>query len=137
MRGQVSSVISPVTGDLDTRQSTAPATGWFARVLDRAFVWLAVTPTALTMLLVFGLPLAFSLYLSMEGWSADETLFGGKFAGTANYEALLTDPDFIGSLTLTLGYTAVTVLSELAAGTWASHCCSTSICRSSPSSAPH
>jgi len=80
-----SSVVSSVTGGLDARQSTAPATGWFARALDRAFVWLAVTPTALTMLLVFGLPLAFSLYLSTEGWSAYETLFGGKFAGTANY----------------------------------------------------
>ena len=48
------------------------------------FVWLAVSPTVLTMLLVFGLPLAFSLYLSLEGWSADESLFGGRFAGAAN-----------------------------------------------------
>jgi ABC-type sugar transport system permease subunit len=38
-----------------------------ARIFDRAFVWLAVSPTALTMLLVFGLPLLFSLYLSTEG----------------------------------------------------------------------
>lgn len=94
----------------------APATSRLSRALDRMFVWLTVTPTALTMLLVFGLPLAFSLYLSTEGWSADESLFGGKFAGFANYEALLTDPDFIGSLTLTLGYTAVTVLAELLLG---------------------
>ena len=98
------------------RSTPAPATGWLSRALDRMFVWLAVSPTVLTMLVVFGLPLAFSLYLSTEGWSADETLFGGKFAGIDNYAALLTDPDFIGSLTLTLGYTAVTVLAELLLG---------------------
>ena len=46
-----------------------PIAGPFTRWLDRAFVWLAVSPTALTMLLVFGLPLGFSLYLSTEGWS--------------------------------------------------------------------
>jgi multiple sugar transport system permease protein len=90
--------------------------GRFARALDRAFVWLTVTPTTVAMLLVFGLPLAFSLYLSTEGWSPDETLFGGQFAGTDNYQALLTDPVFIGSLTLTLSYTAVTVLAELLLG---------------------
>jgi multiple sugar transport system permease protein len=68
------------------------------------------------MLLVFGLPLGFSLYLSTEGWSPDETLFGGQFAGLANYAALLGDPDFIASLTLTLGYTAITVAAELLLG---------------------
>jgi multiple sugar transport system permease protein len=96
--------------------TSPPAAGRFARWLDRTFVWLAVSPTALTMLLVFGLPLSFSLYLSTEGWSPDETLFGGHFAGLANYADLLTDPDFIASLTLTLGYTAITVAAELLLG---------------------
>lgn len=86
------------------------------RWTDRVFAWLAVGPTAITMLIIFGLPLAFSLYLSMEGWSADETLFGGRFAGGENYVSLLTDPDFIGSLTLTIGYTAFTVAAELMLG---------------------
>src|ERR1700758_1011716 len=111
----VNSSASTITAPAPTTL-TQPTTGRFARAFDRAFVLLAVSPTALTMLLVFGLPLAFSLYLSTEGWSADETLFGGQFAGIDNYEALLTDPAFIGSLTLTLGYTAVTVLSELLMG---------------------
>jgi len=104
------------------RESEVPAqphrpdsgTGW--RWLDRQFPRIAVLPTALTMLAIFGIPLAFSLYLSTEGWSADETLFGGKFAGLANYSVLLTDPDFIASLLLTLGYTAATVAAELALG---------------------
>ena len=114
--GVAPATVTPATDTGEARQSASSRNGWFVRALDRAFVLLAVSPTALTMLLVFGLPLAFSLYLSMEGWSADETLFGGQFAGIDNYQALLTDPAFIGSLTLTLGYTAVTVLAELLLG---------------------
>lgn len=98
------------------RLRQAPPRGLDWRRLDRRFAPLAVTPTAAVMLIVFGLPLAFSLYLSMEGWSADETLFGGRFAGLANYAELLTDPDFIGSLVLTLLYTAVTVGAEVLLG---------------------
>jgi multiple sugar transport system permease protein len=93
-----------------------PGDGLVWRWLDRQFARIAVLPTALTMLAIFGIPLAFSLYLSTEGWSADETLFGGRFAGLANYSILLTDPDFLSSMLLTLGYTAATVAAELALG---------------------
>ena len=86
--------------------------GW----VDRNFPRLAVLPTTLLMLLVFGLPLLFSAWLSLEAWSPDQTLFGGKFAGIANYQDLLTDPEFAGSLILTLEYTAAVVAAELAAG---------------------
>jgi multiple sugar transport system permease protein len=86
------------------------------RWVDRNFPRLAVLPTTLLMLLVFGVPLLFSAWLSLEGWSPDQTLFGGKFAGTANYEDLLTDPEFTGSLILTLEYTAGVVAAELGAG---------------------
>jgi multiple sugar transport system permease protein len=71
--------------------------------VDRNFARLAVLPTTTLMLLVFGIPLLFSAWLSLEGWTPDQTLFGGKFAGTANYEDLLTDPEFTGTLVLTLG----------------------------------
>jgi multiple sugar transport system permease protein len=84
--------------------------------VDRNFPRLAVLPTTLLMLLVFGIPLLFSAWLSLEGWAPDQTLFGGKFAGTANYEDLLTDPEFTSSLLLTLGYTAAVVAAELGAG---------------------
>src|ERR1700761_176877 len=82
--------------------------GW----IDRNFPRLAVLPTTLLMLLVFGLPLLFSAWLSLEAWSPDQTLFGGTFAGTDNYQDLLTDPDFTSSLILTLEYTAAVVAAE-------------------------
>ena len=68
------------------------------------------------MLGVFGLPLLFSCFLSFRGWAPELGLFDGKFVGTANYEDLLTDPDFLGSVRLTVIYTASTVAAELACG---------------------
>lgn len=88
--------------------------GW--RWLDRQSPRLAVLPTAVLMLSVFGLPLLFSLYLSLQGWSIDQSLFAGKFAGTANYEDLLTDPVFLTSLVVTLVYTLAAVAAEMAFG---------------------
>ena len=84
--------------------------------VDRHFARLAVLPTTVLMLLVFGIPLLFSAWLSLEGWSPDQNLFGGKFNGLANYDDLLTDPEFIGSLILTLQYTVVVVTAELGVG---------------------
>ena len=86
------------------------------RWLDRYFIVFAVTPTTLLMLCVFGLPLLFSGFLSFQGWAPELGLFDGKFVGTANYEDLLTDPDFLGSIHLTLIYTASTVAAELVVG---------------------
>ena len=84
--------------------------------LDRQFPRLAVLPTTLLMLVVFGIPLLFSLYLSFQGWEADQAIFAGRFTGLDNYQDLLTDPSFVGSLGITFAYTAATVASELAAG---------------------
>jgi multiple sugar transport system permease protein len=86
--------------------------GW----IDRNFPKLAVLPTTTLMLLVFGIPLLFSAWLSLEGWAPDQTLFGSKYAGAANYQDLLTDPEFTNSLILTLKYTASVVAAELAVG---------------------
>src|SRR5258708_36201982 len=86
------------------------------RWLDRQFIAFAVMPTTLLMLCVFGLPLLFSGFLSFQGWAPELGLFDGKFVGMANYEDLLTDPDFVGSITLTVIYTASTVTAELLCG---------------------
>jgi multiple sugar transport system permease protein len=99
-----------------TAQGISSGTTRTQRWVDRQFVRFAVLPTSVMMLLIFGVPLAFSLYLSFEGWSPEQALFAGKLAGTANYEDLLTDPQFLQSLWVTCIYTAITVSSELAFG---------------------
>ncbi len=83
---------------------------------DRLFAPLAVLPTGLVMLTVFGIPLTFSLYMSFRGWSMDQGLFGGPFVGWENYTDLLTDDRFVQSMLLSLGYTAATVAAELLLG---------------------
>ena len=104
------------SGSVRTARGAGFGTTAMQRWLDRQFVRLAVLPTTAMMLLIFGIPLAFSFYLSFEGWSPEQALFAGKFAGTANYEDLLTDPQFLKSLSVTFIYTATTVATELACG---------------------
>jgi multiple sugar transport system permease protein len=84
--------------------------------LDRAFPAVAVLPTFVVMLCIFGIPLLFSLYLSFTGWALDQALMGGRFVGLANYEDLLNDPAFVGSLGITFGYTAATVAAQMVLG---------------------
>ena len=86
------------------------------RWIDRQFVRFAILPTALLMLGVYGIPLLFSAMLSVQGWAPEQGLFDGTFVGTDNYEDLLTDPDFLNSISVTLLYTAATVSAELLCG---------------------
>jgi multiple sugar transport system permease protein len=95
-----------------TTQGTTSAQRW----LDRQFARIAILPTTAMMVLIFGIPLIFSLYLSFQGWSPDQALFSGTFAGIDNYQDLLTDPQFIKSLSVTCIYTVTTVAAELACG---------------------
>jgi multiple sugar transport system permease protein len=100
----------------DVRRRSGPRRRRGGAWLDQQFTRLAVLPTVVLMAGIFGIPLLFSLYLSFQGWSPDQTLFGGRFAGFANYQDLLTDPQFTGSLGITFFYTAVTVAAELGFG---------------------
>jgi multiple sugar transport system permease protein len=84
--------------------------------LDRAFAAVAVLPTFVVMLCVFGIPLLFSLYLSFTGWAPGEALFGGSFVGLDNYQDLLADPVFLRGLGITFGYTAATVTAQMVLG---------------------
>ena len=87
-----------------------------ARYLNPHFVHAAVLPTFLMMMCVFGLPLAFSLYLSFTGWGLDQPLFAGRFVGLANYDDLLTNSVFKNAVLITLGYTAATVAAQMLLG---------------------
>ena len=87
-----------------------------ADLLDRYFHMTAVAPTVIIMLLVFGVPLLFSFYLSFRGWTATRSLYGGGFVGIENYRLLLTEPAFVASLVLTVIYTIAVVASEMVLG---------------------
>jgi multiple sugar transport system permease protein len=102
--------------EVRTVRQAAGGTTSLQRWFDRQFTRIAVLPTTAMMLLIFGIPLLFSLYLSFEGWAPEQALFAGKFTGTANYEDLLTDPQFLKSLSVTFIYTASTVAAELVCG---------------------
>jgi multiple sugar transport system permease protein len=112
--GGTTTAVRPTT--LRAARGAGFATTGMQRWLDRQFTRIAVLPTTAMMLLIFGVPLAFSFYLSFQGWSPEQALFAGTFAGTANYEDLLTDPQFLKSLSVTFVYTATTVATELACG---------------------
>jgi multiple sugar transport system permease protein len=112
--GGTTTAVRPST--LHAARGAAFGTTAMQRWLDRQFTRLAVLPTSALMAVIFGIPLLFSLYLSFEGWSPEQGLFSGKFTGTANYEDLLTDPQFLKSLSVTFIYTAITVATELAGG---------------------
>jgi multiple sugar transport system permease protein len=103
-------------GGRASASSAEPGRNRMSRWLDRQFVMVTTIPTTAVMLAVFGVPLLVSLYLSLEGWNANQTLFGGRFVGVENYRDLLTDPDFINSLLLTLEYTIVVVAAEMVLG---------------------
>ena len=103
-------------GELRSLRRVGVPTSGTQRWLDRQFSRLAVLPTSAMMLLIFGIPLVFSLYISFEGWSPDQALFAGSFVGGANYQDLVTDPQFLASLSVTCIYTAITVATELALG---------------------
>ena len=101
---------------LGVRRARRGARGWRGFSLDRAFTAIAVLPTFAVMLCIFGIPLLFSLYLSFTGWALDQALMGGRFVGLTNYEDLLNDPAFVGSLGITFGYTAAAVSTQMTLG---------------------
>ena len=85
-------------------------------MLDRYFTRMAILPTFVVMLGIFGMPLAFSFYLSLTGYAQEQGLFSGGYVGLENYQDLLSDPVFTGSIAITLVYTAAAVAAEMGLG---------------------
>src|SRR5260370_41879177 len=96
----------------------SPGAAWRRRgiVLDRYFTRVAILPTFVVMLGVFGMPLAFSFYLSFTGYAQGQGLFSGGYVGLENYQDLLSDPVFTGSIAITLLHTAAPVAAEMVLG---------------------
>jgi len=85
-------------------------------LLDRCFACVAILPTFALMVGVFGMPLAFSFYLSFTGYAQGRGLFSGGYVGLENYQDLLSDPVFTGSIAITLLYTTAAVAAEMILG---------------------
>jgi multiple sugar transport system permease protein len=68
------------------------------------------------MMIVFGIPLLFSLFLSTQGWNIHDGMSSGRFVGSDNFSDLVNDIRFLRSAILTIGYTAATVAMELLFG---------------------
>ncbi len=76
---------------------------------------LLTAPALLAMALVMGFPLLYLIYMSLHRWS----LVGfapPAFVGARNFEALIDDPRFTGSLWRTLYFTALGVITNIPAG---------------------
>ena len=105
-----------VIGISPARPASRPGPRRVRFSLDRYFTRLAILPTFVVMLGIFGIPLLFSLYLSFTGWSMNQGLFSGKLVGLDNYHDLLTDPVFLGSIFVTLAFTAAAVAAQMGIG---------------------
>jgi len=98
--------------------AAAPPRAAWRRSLDfdRYFTRIAILPTFVVMLGIFGMPLVFSFYLSFTGYAQGQGLFSGGYVGLENYQDLLSDPVFTGSIAITLVYTAAAVAAEMGLG---------------------
>jgi len=66
--------------------------------------WAFVAPTAVTILILFVLPLAIVLFMSLSDWPL---LGSPTLIGPGNYIEIFTDPGYLGAIMFTLGYTVL------------------------------
>jgi multiple sugar transport system permease protein len=69
--------------------------------------WAFIGPTAITILVLFMLPLAIVLFMSLSDWPL---LGSPTLIGIDNYVEIFTDPGYIGAILFTLGYTALATI---------------------------
>ena len=89
------------------RRSTRPGRSRRARRADRATPYLLLAPAALVLGLVLGYPLVRLVLLSFQDYGL-RALFTGKvtWAGWANYNSILDDPQLVPVLLRTVGFCA-------------------------------
>lgn len=66
--------------------------------------WAFIAPTAVTILVLFILPLGIVVFMSLSDWPL---LGSPELIGIGNYVDIFTDPGYIGAILFTLGYTAL------------------------------
>ncbi|GAB3597494.1 carbohydrate ABC transporter permease [Microbacterium tumbae] len=83
---------------------TRRARGARSSVRHQLAGWAFIGPTAVTILVLFVLPLAIVLFMSLSDWPL---LGAPTLIGIGNYVDIFTDPGYIGAILFTLGYTAL------------------------------
>jgi len=66
--------------------------------------WAFIGPTAVTILVLFVLPLAIVIFMSLTDWPL---LGSPTVIGLDNYAEIFTDPGYLGAILFTLGYTVL------------------------------
>ncbi|MFC7787742.1 carbohydrate ABC transporter permease [Microbacterium sp. MAHUQ-60] len=69
--------------------------------------WAFIGPTAVTILVLFILPLAIVVFMSLSDWPL---LGSPELIGVGNYIEIFSDPGYIGAILFTLGYTALATI---------------------------
>ena len=82
---------------------------------ERRFAFALLAPALLLLLLITTAPLVYLLWASLQRLDMSMPWLSG-FAGPANYTKMGSDPRFWNSLTLTVVYTASTVVLQVAIG---------------------
>jgi multiple sugar transport system permease protein len=88
----------------------------FGGLSDRLATVLLMAPTIVLLGLIFVIPLAVSLGLSVFGQASSAELIPSRFVGLRNYSDLVGDSDFLATVGRTLTYTFFAVLFEVVLG---------------------
>ena len=86
------------------RALTPPSRKSKAAARQTAAGWAFIAPTAVTILVLFVLPLAIVVFMSLSDWPL---LGSPKVIGVGNYLEIFSDPSYISAILFTLGYTAL------------------------------
>lgn len=82
----------------------------------RQLAWLYFLPAVIVLVVVLGYPAVRTIWMSLHTLRLDEPWLGEPFIGLKNYSIIFQDPNFWGSLTVSVYFTAGTVIAELALG---------------------
>lgn len=79
-----------------------------ARTLrHRLAAWAFIAPTAATIAVLFVVPLAIVIFMSLSDWPL---LGSPTFIGIGNYVDVFTDSSYVGAIVFTLGYTVIVTI---------------------------
>ncbi len=111
--GAAGAVTAPARWLRPARRSGAADAGHRA---ERRLGWAMVAPTVILLALITAFPLVYNLWNSFHHVNLANAAQAQSFAGTSNYRALVTTPGFVGALTRTVGFTAVTIVVDTVVG---------------------